>query len=287
MLLSQKTQRDIVTSFSSSVISVVACSPLEVLKMNAQVTSANVTVKGLFKDIYKSHGIQGFYKGLGVSVLAQPSYWACYWPIYNTLKVKFQNPGGDINLHTKMGIIFGSSLVSSMAVNPLFVFKTRFQTSVLKKNAYGSVLHPRLSYATLISDIARKEGIRGFYKGNLVAQIKNTQMVLQMPLFDYFNSSPNNPLGKSNFVLLDRSFVSGVLAKSIASCLIYYPIDSIRTNIRDNIENKSILQITRQIYARPGGVLNFYRGVGIYWISSVPAFGVLMYFFDKFEKNFG
>lgn len=264
------TARDITTSGLSSLLTVVACSPLEVLKINAQVTPSTNSVRGMVVDIYKTHSPRGFYKGLGVSCLAQPSFWMFYWPIYNKLKANAIETHGSFSTQNKMASVFIASLTGSMAVNPLFVFKTRFQTSVLKEPGTGQ----KITYVGLARDIYQKEGIRGLYKGNFVAQIKNTQMVIQMPLYDYLNSQ------------LQQPFVCGVLAKTIASCVIYYPIDAIRTNIRDTVENKSIVQTIRTIYKRPGGILNFYRGVGIYWLSAVPAFGLLVTLFEKMEKYF-
>lgn len=285
-MFTDKTKRDILMSWGSSGVAVAGCSPLEVLKINAQVTSKTLNIKGMFTDIYKTHGIRGYYKGIGVSLLAQPGYWTFYLPIYNMLKPKFTNKDGNIDFHKKIGIVFGSSLIASMAVNPLFVFKTRFQTSVLKKKTNGELKYSKLTYWRMAKDIARVEGLRGFYKGNLVAQIKNTQMIIQMPLYDYLNNHPLNPLEKSTIPILDRSFVSGVVSKTVASCMIYYPIDCIRTNIRDNIEHKSISNIVREIHKRPGGILNFYRGVGIYWLSAVPTFGMIMYIYEKAQKTF-
>jgi hypothetical protein len=283
-MLSERTKRDILVSWGSSAIAVTACSPLEVLKMNAQVTSSNTSIRHMVKDIFQTHSIRGFYKGLRVSLFAQPGYWMFYLPIYNSLKPKYENEDGSLDVHKRMGIVFGASLAASVAVNPLFVYKTRFQTSVLKKNPDGTLKHPKLSYRDMGKDILKQEGVRGFYKGNFVAQIKNTQMVPQWFLYEFFNSHPLNPLENNNIPILDRSFMSGVAAKTIASCIIYYPIDCIRTNIRDNVKNKTILQVTKEIYHRPGGILNFYRGVGIYWLSAVPTFGTIMYVYDKIQK---
>lgn len=282
-MFSQDTKRDIVNSWTKSVGAVALCSPLELIKMNAQVTSSQKTIGSMFKSVYKTHGFKGFYKGLGVSLLAQPGYWTFYLPIYNNLKKRYSNNDGTIDFQKKMGIVFGSSMVASMTVNPLFVFKTRFQTSVLKTKPDGTLKYPKMNYLKMAKDIARKEGIRGFYKGNLVAQIKNTQMIIQMPLYDYLNEHPGNPLKKNNFILFDKSFVSGIVSKTVASCVVFYPVDCIRTNIRDNVQNKSIAQIVKQIYSRPGGALNFYRGVGIYWLSAVPTFGTFMYLYESFD----
>lgn len=281
-IFSHKTKKDILNSWGSAGLAVVGTSPLEVIKMNAQVTSSKLTIAALFKDVYKTHKLKGFYKGLASSMIAQPGYWTFYWPIYNNLK-DIYSVNGQLDLPKKMGTIFVSSSVASMIINPFFVFKTRFQTSVMKKNPNGTLKYPHLTYKSLITDMANQEGIRGFYKGNLIAQFKNTQMMIQMPLYDFINNNEtmNTLFGKNNIMFLDKSFLSGVAAKTVASCLIYYPIDSIRTNIRDNVENKSIAKIVKEIYQRPGGLLNFYRGVGIYWVSAVPTFGTIMYIYEK------
>lgn len=283
--INEKTKKDISSSSLSASVAVLACSPLELVKMNSQVTSSQMIVRGMFSDVYRTFGLRGFYKGLGASMIAQPGYWTIYMPIFNNLKDKYSNEDGTIDLSKKMSIIFLSSSIASMAVNPLFVFKTRFQTSVLKKNVDGSLKHPKMSYSTLIKNMISQEGIRGFYKGNMVAQFKNTQMLIQMPLYDflYNNEIMNRLFSKSDIPFLDKSFVSGVLAKTVASCVVYYPIDSIRTNLRDNVENKSISRIVKDIYSRPGGIFNFYRGVGIYWISAVPTFGIIMYGIEKLK----
>ena len=286
-MISDRTKKDIVNSWGSAGLAVLACSPIEVIKMNAQVTSSNVTIRSMFTDVYKTFGARGYYKGLTASIVAQPGYWTFYWPIYNNLKERYADHNGALDLHKKMGIIFFSSSVASMTINPFFVFKTRFQTSVMKKNSDGSLKFPKMTYKTLITDMIKNEGIRGFYKGNLIAQFKNTQMMIQMPMYDYLNNNSvvNKFLGKSDIIFLDKSFISGIASKTIASCLIYYPVDSIRTNIRDNVENKSIRKVVSEIYARPGGLLNFYRGVGIYWISAVPTFGIIMYLYEAFSHK--
>lgn len=286
-MFSNKTKRDILFSLGSSTSAVVLTSPLEVIKMNAQVTSSNVTIRGMFKDVYHTHGPKGFYKGLRVSLCGQPAFWALYHPIKNTLEDKLSNDDGSIEFSGKCGSIFTASLVASMTVNPLFVLKTRFQTSVLKKNSNGTLKYPNVRYPEMIKDLWKYEGVRGIYKGNFVAQIKNTQMVPQMLLYELLNEASWNPLQNNSLFLIDRSFLSGVAAKTLASCMIYYPVDVVRTNIRDKREKKvTILQVVREIKARRGGYLNFYRGVGIYWLSSVPTFGLITYGMNKLEKHF-
>lgn len=209
---------------------------------------------------------------------------AIYHPIKNNLIDHYSDADGNIHFWKKSGSIFVASLTASMSVNPFFVAKTRFQTSVLKKNPDGTLKHPNMKYNQLIKDIWRVEGARGLYKGNLVAQVKNTQLVPQMLLYEYIINAKWNPLNDSDLFLIDRAFISGVTAKTVASCMVYYPVDVIRTNIRDNVKNKSIATIIKDIGSRPGGILNFYRGVGVYWISAVPTFGLLSYGMNKLQK---
>jgi hypothetical protein len=297
-MLSTKTQRDIKSAAGAAIGGVIVTSPLEVIKMNAQVTSSKMNFRDMCRDVYNTHGARGFYKGLGVSLLGQPIFWVLYFPVYNNLsqyandnyqytingpRFQVKNENGNLSNTTKASVIFASSLVASMTVNPLFVYKTRFQTSVLKKNLDGSLKYPNMSYTSLVKDVWKYEGIRGLYKGNFVAQIKNTQMVPQMFLYDYFVNTSLNPLSDNNLMLLDKAFVSGIAAKT-GSSFMFYPIDVIRTNIRDNVENKSIFRIAKDISNRPGGLLNFYRGYSIYWFSAIPTFGLITYGYNKLQN---
>jgi solute carrier family 25 folate transporter 32 len=283
--LKRRDVQDIKASLGSSIPAIIATSPLEIIKMNAQVTSHNVTIRGMFRDVYKNHGVRGFYKGLGVSLCGQPMFWALYHPIKNNLRDHFANEDGSIDFWAKSGTIFAASLTASMTVNPLFVLKTRFQTSVLKTNPDGILKYRNIRYSQMIKDIFRNEGFSAFYKGNFVAQIKNTQLVPQMLLYEFFNEWSLNPLSDSNLFITDRSFVSGVAAKTIASCVVYYPVDVIRTNIRDKTTRVSIPTIIKEIYNRPGGLLNFYRGVGVYWISAIPTFGLITFGMNKLQTR--
>jgi solute carrier family 25 folate transporter 32 len=293
-MLSTKTQKDIKAAAGAAIGGVLVTSPLEVIKLNAQVTSSNLSIRNMFRDVYRTHGMRGFYKGLGVSLCGQPGFWVLYFPVYNNLtrhiteeedynRLHVKNEDGTLTNTAKASVIFASSLTASMTVNPLFVYKTRFQTSVLKKNPDGSLKYPKMTYSGLVKDVWKYEGIRGLYKGNLVAQIKNTQMVPQMFLYDYFKNAHWNPLEDNNIMLIDRAFVSGIGAKTVSS-FVFYPIDVIRTNIRDNVENKSILRIAKDVANRPGGLLNFYRGYGIYWFSAIPTFGLITYGYNKLQN---
>lgn len=227
------------------------------------------------------------------TIASQPLYWTCYFPVYHYLSDSILNKSKsystknikevDNQFPEKKKLTFGekilavsvASSVSGFIVNPLFVFKTRFQTSALT--------NINTNYVSLIKTMIKNEGIRGFYKGNLVAQFKNTQMVVQMPLYDYFTSREViQSLTNSNTNNGAITFGMGCLAKLISST-IYYPLDNIRTNIRRYEQHKSISKIISEIYSRPGGIMNFYRGVGLYWISAVPTFGLIMYSYEKIK----
>ena len=275
--LNERDKRNIKASLGSAIPAIILTSPLEIIKMNAQVTSGNITIRGMVKDVFRNHGIRGFYKGLGVSLCGQPMFWALYHPIKNNLHDNLANDDGSIDFWAKSSTIFAASLGASVTVNPLFVVKTRFQTSVLMPGA-GS-----LRYLEMIKNIFRNEGIGGFYKGNFVAQIKNTQLVPQMLLYEFIRDSSLNPLYDSNLFLIDRSFVSGVVAKTIASCIVYYPVDVIRTNIRHKTVHVSIPEVIKEVYRRPGGFLNFYRGVSVYWVSAIPTFGLITFGMNKLQ----
>ena len=62
-------------------------------------------------------------------------------------------------------------------------------------------------------------------------------------------------------------------------------MDTLRTNVRTQQGHISYLQVIKNVYSRRGGVLNFYRGIGLYWMSQVPIFAITMGAFEKMMSN--
>jgi hypothetical protein len=90
---------------------------------------------------------------------------------------------------------------------------------------------------------------KSLYNGLLPTYLINLSFTVQMPLYEYMKSRVEN----STFNI----FVCSAISKTAAACL-FYPIDTIRARLRDG---KS---------AFIPGFSNYYRGLSVYLIKSLP-----------------
>ena len=226
-------------------------------------------VFSLSRNIWRNQGIKGFYKGATSHLLTYPIFWAIFF------QIKKWGPRDPLDKLTKTRVspvlnnicnsLIASTLASTVA-NPLFVLKTRKQSEIFR----GS---QNVNYWNLIANIARNEGIFGFYKGVNVTIISNLKLGLQFPLYDYL-------MEKTNHSILISSFFSKLLANSL-----FYPGDIIRTQQRESTEKLSIRHIASMIY-RNQGIRGFYRGLILHNCTSGPNFLLLMLIKDYLSKNY-
>lgn len=129
------------------------------------------------RGICKESGIRGLYRGVGVTVLEIMPYAALQFGLYDAfLKVANRIDHGDNNRTLKnffSGLAAGT--LAKLGTHPLDVVKKRFQVAGLERSvSYGKRI-PLSSSRSLVSclhEIARHEGIGGFYKGALPSVLK-------------------------------------------------------------------------------------------------------------------
>jgi len=106
-------KRESLPSFSSGTIAVAAASPLEVLKIQAQCTGSDRTIRQLARNIISKHGYPGFYKGMVASLIAQPAYWVGFFPLYHYIGDRYKKEDGSMDLHHKMFTVFIARCVNN------------------------------------------------------------------------------------------------------------------------------------------------------------------------------
>lgn len=251
---------DFIIGSSSACLASLCVYPIDVIKTQIQVNSVNkrtnVTTINVIRDILKTQGFRGFYRGFTPNLLTYPIFWGIFFelgkkPIFPSTGYKY----GD-----KFLISTCSGIIASVLTNPLFVFKVKVQTENLKGNV-------KQSYPQLAKSIYNAEGIRGYYKGLGATLLNNTKLGLQMPLVDYLSEKTN-------------SVTIGSAVGKIASSAIFYPMDLIRTNQRESKTKLPLMDITKNIY-KTNGLLGFYRGLVIYTAMTGPNFILMMIFRDK------
>lgn len=235
----------------SSIISYSLTYPIDVIKTNYQIANLKQKpiISNVVKQIYSTHGITGYYRGVGSTLMTYPLFWGMFF---------------QTNAHTN---VFVASGVASFVTNPLFVLKTRFQST---SHNYESI--NQQSYLNLTKNIYRNEGIRGFFKGFVSTMANNTKLWIQFYAYDEMNKKTNNVVASS------------MIAK-IFSSTIYYPTDLIRTNQRNLKENMNIVEVGKSIY-KANGIKGFYNGVVLYNAISIPSFCIMMCCRDYIKKYY-
>ena len=236
----------------SSIVSYSLTYPIDAVKTNYQV--ANLKEKPVLSDvvkqIYTTHGVRGYYRGVSSVMLTYPLFWGIFF---------------QTNQHTN---VFVASGLASLLTNPLFVLKTRFQ-SIANHNQKSE----KVSYFNLTKNIYRNEGVGGFFKGFGSTLANNTKLCLQFPIFFEMNRRTDNIV------------VSSMVAKIISST-VYYPTDLIRTNQRNLKNNMNMFEVGKSIY-NANGIRGLYTGVFLYNMISVPSFVSMMLCRDYFKKYYG
>ena len=163
-------------------ISSLICTPLDVVRVRFQQNaSCYPTTLSAFKIIYKNEGFQALYSGSFPNVCRAAILSGTQLSIYQTSKQWLLLHGffekETPELHALSS--FNSGIAAQCCVMPVDIIKTRFMSVHVKPAGLISC----------INSIYREKGISGFYRGLLVACLRQGPCILiQMPLIEQFRT---------------------------------------------------------------------------------------------------
>ena len=173
---------EIIPALGAGVISTVICNPLDTLRINYQLKNS---IKFNLKYLYR---------GISYGIIAIPSFWTIYFPLYKKLK--------NTELPKPISAYI-SSCVASTFTTPFWVLRQKLQTN---KPTNGI-------------------NIFNYYSGIIPTYIINLNFTVQIPLYEYLKDRSNN----STF----NTFLNTAISKTVATC-VFYPMDTIRVKIRNS-----------------------------------------------------
>ncbi|KAJ1565506.1 hypothetical protein HK096_002403 [Nowakowskiella sp. JEL0078] len=136
------------------------------------------------KKVYQKEGLRGLYRGVGPTVAGYLPTWAIYFGAYgwskNWLASKWDRKESDSIVHVFAAMFSGTA--SSIAVNPLWVVRTRIMT----QPAIPTSTTPYHYNSTLeaLSTITRVEGFWALYKGLGPSLMGVSHVAIQFPLYE-------------------------------------------------------------------------------------------------------
>ena len=172
---------EVVPALCAGIVSTVVCNPLDKIRVNYQLN--------------KELKFNKLYKGINYGIIAVPSFWVIYFPMYKKTKNSTFIPNGIA--------AYISCCCASTITTPFWVLRQREYTGASTKNL----------------------NIYNLYKGLIPTYVVNLNFTVQIPIYEYLKEKTDS----STF----NTFINTSISKTIATC-VFYPIDTIRTYMRDN-----------------------------------------------------
>ncbi|WVQ95278.1 hypothetical protein IAU59_002373 [Kwoniella sp. CBS 9459] len=233
------------------------------------------------KDAVQVDGWKGLYRGLVPNLVGGAGSWGLYFLFYNMIKKQMQ--GGDPNYRTSSGqhllAAAEASAVTAMLTNPIWVVKTR---------VFGTAKHDAAAYRGLwdgLSSIYKAEGIRGLYKGSLLALVGVSNGSIQFATYEEIKRRRAD-LKKKAFAregrewrvedekLSNTEYILASGSSKLVAIALTYPYQVIRARIQNSTPSATIPRLTipsviSSVYKHEG-FLAFYKGLGTNALRILP-----------------
>ncbi|KAB1200151.1 Nicotinamide adenine dinucleotide transporter 2, mitochondrial [Morella rubra] len=254
--------------------------PLDVIKTRLQVHGLPPAHKGSvivtsLKDILRTEGFKGLYRGLSPTLVALLPNWAVYFTVYEHLKGFLQShgdSGNQLTVGANMLAAAGAGAATAISTNPLWVVKTRLQTQGMRQDVV-----PYKSMRSALKRIAHEEGIKGLYSGIVPSLAGISHVAIQFPAYEkikcYMARRNNTTVDK----LSPGSFaIASATAKVIASAMTY-PHEVVRSRLQEQgqarnneVRYKGVIDCIEKVY-RKEGLPGFYRGCATNLLRTTPS----------------
>ncbi|KAJ1730113.1 mitochondrial thiamine pyrophosphate transporter [Coemansia biformis] len=182
-----------------------------------------------------------------------------------------------------------AGLVARAVVSPLDVVKITLQLETSRRVWSGPRLGASGGGSSMVAcarRILQKEGLRGFFKGNLAAEyLYLTYGATQFLAFSAIEASLRRIPGLPKQA---KSFVGGAAAGAVATT-VTYPLDLLRTRFAAqelaHRVHTSILGAVRHIHASEG-LRGFYRGLWPACLQIMPYMGIVFTSYDNLASGY-
>ncbi|RZC94341.1 hypothetical protein C5167_003937 [Papaver somniferum] len=281
---------------SAGVIAATFVCPLDVIKTRFQVIGIpcklvgdgsirGSLIVGSLEKIFRKEGIRGMYRGLSPTVLALLPNWAVYFTIYDQLKSLLYEDVGYHQLSVGANIVAaaGAGAATTIATNPLWVVKTRFQTQGMRAGVV-----PYTSTLSALRIIAQKEGIRGLYSGLVPALAGVSHVAIQFPAYEKIKIYLAKRDNTTPDTLCTRDVAVASSVSKVAASTLTYPHEVVRSRLQEQGQHSEkrysgVLDCTRKVFQQEG-IPGFYRGCATNLLRTTPAAVITFTSFEMIHR---
>lgn len=270
--------------------------PLDVIKIQLQVSENHSfknrkvyrNMRDVIPNIYKLHGLRGFYQGISPNLAGAACSWGLYFFVYHTLKTAALDQQDTHSLgivqHLSYAAIAG--LMTLTATNPIWVVKTRMVLQGTSTTCMYSGLFDGLS------KLARNEGLRGMYSGYVPGIFGITHGVIQFVSYEKMKENYYRYQGYEQDVKLSvfPYIALSAVSKVMAVCM-SYPYQVVRSRLQDpSCQYTGTWDLISRT-TRNEGWRGFYKGIVPNLLRVTPACCItfvcyenVMHFFKMYSR---
>lgn len=255
--------------------------PLDVIKTRLQVhglpsgqRGGSIIITSL-RDIMRSEGFRGLYRGLSPTIVALLPNWTVYFTVYEHLKGLLHSDGDEghqLSFGKNMVAAAGAGASTAIATNPLWVVKTRLQTQGMRPGVV-----PYTGMISAFTRIIHEEGIRGLYSGIIPSLVGISHVAIQFPAYErlklYMAKRDNTTVEK----LSPGSLAIASSLSKITASVTTYPHEVIRSRLQEQGQARNVapqysgvIDCIKKVF-RKEGLPGFYRGCATNLLRTTPS----------------
>lgn len=238
---------------------------------------------GIITNVYRVEGVRALFKGLGPNLVGVIPARSINFFTYGVGKDFFSNTFNNGEESTKVHLAAAAcaGIVTSTATNPIWLVKTRLQ---LDKASVGGIRQYKNSW-DCITQVLKKEGIPGLYRGLTASYLGVAESSIQWVLYERMKSFIRNREERRILNGAETTKIDSILnwcatsgaagaAKFMAS-LITYPHEVVRTRLRQAPKQHGKPKYTGliscfKIVIKEEGFLSMYSGLTPHLLRTVP-----------------
>ena len=221
--------------------------------------------------IVKTEGLTALYKGLGPNLVGVAPSRAIYFAVYSKTK-NFLGMVGPLSTSSPIVHMLSAltaSLSTSTLTNPIWFIKTRLQLDFRSTGV-------RRKIESLVKEVYRKDGIRGFYRGLTASYAGASETVLYFVAYERAKETLARFRNVSYEELNSFDHIMGAGISKFFATASVYPHEVARTRMRQQLYHPDgrdlytgFFQTLKKVYkeeGRPG----LYGGMGAHLLRQVP-----------------
>lgn len=283
--------------------------PFDTVKVRLQSQPSHLPLRytgplDCFRQSFRTDGIRGLYRGISAPMTGAAVETSCLFFSYRIIQDALRAtvfPGVE-NLPFAALLFSGaaSGSITSLALTPIELIKCRMQVPS------ESFVQPRP--LALVADVFRREGLIGFWRGQLGTLIRETGGSAAWfggyegvsMLFREYNASTNTNTtadGAANTgesaLFIHQQLIAGATA-GISYNFLFYPADTIKSRLQTEdislrqpgSQRQTFWSVSRALW-RQQGFKGLYRGCGITCARSAPSSAFIFSVYEGLRSFFG